>query len=125
MGGTLWVRKKPRPFQFTCNGFLKVAFQGSRATSDASLILVRELDERLGLDAIITEHLRDSRQGLNTQFRLPDLLRQSVYSRLAGYEDLNDAVRLAAAPSSLWLKGRKGSTRLIPRTTLPHGHEST
>ena len=28
-------------------------------------------------------------------------------------------------PSSLWLKGRKGSTRLIPRTTLPHGHEST
>ncbi len=43
------------PFQFTFNGFLKVAFQGSRVTSDAGLILVRELDERLGLDAIITE----------------------------------------------------------------------
>ena len=34
------------PFQFTFNGFLKVAFQGSRVTSDAGLILVRELDER-------------------------------------------------------------------------------
>ena len=33
-------------FQFTFNGFLKVAFQGSRVTSDAGLILVRELDER-------------------------------------------------------------------------------
>ena len=55
------------------------------------MILVRELDERLGLEAIMAEHLRDSRHGLNTQFRLPDLLRQSIYSHLAGYEDLNDA----------------------------------
>jgi len=52
------------------NGFLKVAFQGSRVTSDAGLILVRELDEHLGLEQIIAEHLSDSRQGLNTQFRL-------------------------------------------------------
>src|SRR5215510_86302 len=47
----------------------------------------------------ITEHLNDSRRGLNTQFDLADLLRQSVYSRLAGYEDLNDAERLAADPA--------------------------
>ena len=38
--------KETAPFQFTFNGFLKVAFQGSRVTSDAGLILVRELDER-------------------------------------------------------------------------------
>ena len=68
------------PFQFAFNGFLKVAFQGSRITSDAGLILVRELDERLGLATLISEHLSDSRQGLNTQFSLVDLLRQSVYS---------------------------------------------
>ena len=87
------------PFQFTFNGFLKVAFQGSRITSDAGLILVRELDERLGLAGLIAAHLRDSRHGRNTQFRLPDLLRQSVYSRLAGYEDLNDAQRLSTDPT--------------------------
>ena len=45
---------------------------------------MRELDERLGLATLIAEHLSDSRQGLNTQFSLADLLRQSVYSRLAG-----------------------------------------
>ena len=100
------------PFQFTFNGFLKVAFQGSRITSDAGLILVRELDERLGLATLIAEHLSDSRHGLNTQFSLADLLRQSVYSRLAGYEDLNDAVRVSADPTfrligspKLWDRG--------------------
>ena len=40
--------KESESFQFTFNGFLKVAFQGSRVTSDAGLVLVRELDERLG-----------------------------------------------------------------------------
>ena len=112
-GDTQWVNYKPtEPFQFTFNGFLKVAFQGSRITSDAGLILIRELDERLGLETLIAEHLSDSRQGLNTQFTLADLLRQSVYSRLAGYEDLNDAVRVSADPTfrligspKLWDRG--------------------
>ena len=52
--------KENGPFQFTFNGLLKVAFQGSHITSDAGLILVRELDERLGLEQLITDHLSDS-----------------------------------------------------------------
>ena len=91
--------KENKPFQLTFNGFLKVDFQGSRVTSDGGLILVRELDERLGLGQLIDEHLSDSRQGLNKKFALADLLRQSVYSRLAGYENLNDAVRVSADPT--------------------------
>ena len=62
-------------FQLTFNGLLKVAFQGSRVTSDAGLLLVRELDERLGLETLIAEHLSDSRHGLNRQFSLAGLLR--------------------------------------------------
>ncbi len=67
--------------------------------SFGGLILVRELDERLGLATLVAEHLSDSRQGLNTQFGVADLLRQSVYSRLGGYEDVNDAERLPADPT--------------------------
>ena len=88
--------KEQRAFQLSFNGFLKVDFQGSRVTSDGGLLLVRELDERLGLGKLIDEHLTDSRQGSNKKFPLADLVRQSVYSRLAGYEDLNDAVRVSA-----------------------------
>jgi len=91
--------KDREPFQLSFNGFLKVDFQGSRVTSDGGLLLVRELDERLGLGRLIDEHLSDTRQGENKKFPFTDLVRQSVYSRLAGYEDLNDAVRVSADPT--------------------------
>ena len=80
-----------QPFQLSFNASLKVDFQGSCITSDGGLILVRELDERLGFGALIEQHLTDSRRGKNTQFPFADLLRQSVYSRLEGYEDLQDS----------------------------------
>jgi len=116
--------KETEPFQFTFNGFLKVAFQGSRVTSDAGLILVRELDERLGLEAILTEHLRDSHHGLNTQFPLPDLLRQSIYSRLAGYEDLHDAARLSTDPTFRLIGSPKRWDRSAALTSTLHWFET-
>jgi hypothetical protein len=42
-----------RPFQLSFNRALKVDFQGSRVTSDSGLVLVRELDERLGLSELM------------------------------------------------------------------------
>jgi hypothetical protein len=87
------------PFQLSFNSSLKVDFQGSRVTSDGGLILVRELDERLGFGDLIAQHLTDSRRGKSTQLALADLLRQSVYSRIAGYEDVNDAERVSRDPT--------------------------
>jgi hypothetical protein len=43
------VERINQPFHLTFNASLMVDFQGSRVTSDVGLILVRELDERLGL----------------------------------------------------------------------------
>jgi hypothetical protein len=82
-----------QPFQLSFNAALKVEFQGSRVTSDGGLILVRELDERLGFSALIAQHLTDPR-GTNTQLPLADLVRQSVYHRLAGYEEGKQAVKM-------------------------------
>ncbi|MGB7720282.1 MAG: transposase [Bryobacteraceae bacterium] len=79
--------KQNQPFQLSFNASLKVDFQGSRVTSDGGLILVRELDERLGFGELIAQHLSDSGRGKNTQLPPADLFRQSVYSRIAGYED--------------------------------------
>jgi hypothetical protein len=108
-----------QPFQLSFNASLKVDFQGSRVTSDGGLILVRELDEPLGFGELIEQHLTDSRQGKNTQFPFTDLLRQSVYSRLAGYEDLNDAEKLSQDPTfrligseKIWDRGAALTSRL-------------
>ena len=107
-----------RPFQLSFNSSLKVDFQGSRVTSDGGLVLVRELDERLGFGELIARHLADPR-GKNSQLPLADLLRQSVYSRLAGYEDLNDAERLSQDPTfrligsrKIWERGAALTSRL-------------
>ena len=78
---------------------LKLKFLGSKVTTDAGLLAYRELDEALGLTEMGAEVLSDSRRGSNKQHRLVPLLRQSVYSRLAGYEDVNDAERLAIDPA--------------------------
>jgi len=64
-------------------------------TSDGGPILARDLDERLRFGELIEQYLADSRRGKNTQFPPADLLRQSLYSHLAGYEDVNGAKRLA------------------------------
>ena len=105
-------------FQLSFNRFLRVTFHGSRITSDGGLILVRELDERLGFGELIEQHLIDSR-GKNTRLPLADLLRQSIYSRLAGYEDVNDAERLSQDPTfrligseKIWERGAALTSRL-------------
>ena len=73
---------------------IRLEFRGATITSDAGLLACRELDDALGLTETASECLQESRGGRNVQHRLVGLLRQSVYSRLAGYEDTNDAERL-------------------------------
>jgi hypothetical protein len=56
-----------RPFQLSFNSSLKIDFQGSWVTSDGGLVLVRELDGRLGFGELVDQHLSDSRRGKNIQ----------------------------------------------------------
>jgi len=79
-------------------------FRGSTITSAGGLLAYRELDDALGL----TDTGADARTGKNGRHRLAGLLRQSVFGRLAGYEDVNDAERFVPRPGDA-LGGRRQS----------------
>ncbi len=68
--------------------------------------------------------MSDSRQGLNKQFTLADLLRQSVYNRLAGYEDLDDAEQLAADPTLRLISSQRILDRGAALTSTLHWFET-
>ena len=84
---------------------LKLEFHGSRVTSDAGLLAFRELDDALGLTEMAGQVLADSRTGKNGRHTLTAQFRQSVFGRLAGYEDVNDAERLGHDPAMRWIVG--------------------
>jgi hypothetical protein len=99
---------KPGSFRVGFDRRLKLEFHGGQISSDGGLLTYRELDEVLGLSELAGETLSEVRRGKNTRDLLTGLLRQSVYGRLAGYEDVNDAERLCRDPVMRAIVDRKG-----------------
>ncbi len=96
---------------------IKLEFHGSTVTSDAGLLAYRELDDALALTTTATTALLDSRTGQNSQHTLSALLRQSIYSRLAGYEDVNDAERLCVDPAMRTVVGGRATDATAASTS--------
>ena len=100
---------------------LKLEFHGSKITTDAGLLAYRELDDALGLTEVAGSLFQDSRTGKNGRHGMVGQFRQSVFGRLGGYDDVNDADRLGRDPAMRWIvgghaiKGRAASTSQMGR----------
>jgi hypothetical protein len=107
-----------RPFQLSFDSLLKVDFQGSRVTSDGGLVLVRELDERLGLSELLERHLSDYRRARISNCRWPTCcgnrstaawpgMRMSTTSRLS-----QDSTFRLIGSRKIWERGAALTSRL-------------
>jgi hypothetical protein len=73
-------------------------FDGGRLSSDAGVVLLKDIDAQLGLTRNLAAVLSDPRDPRRINFTLEDLLKQRVFQIAAGYEDANDANTLRADP---------------------------
>ena len=105
------------PLRMGFDGSIKLEFHGAKLTSDAGLLVYRELDDAVHLTASAAGQLTDVRTGSNTQHSLMALLRQSIYSRLGGYEDLNDADQLRVDPAMRQVVGGRAREKTAASTS--------
>ena len=105
------------PLRLDFDRRLKLEFHGSRITSDAGLLAYRELDDALGLTDMVGDDLVDPRTGKNGRHALTGLFCQSVFGRLGGYEDVNDADRLGRDPAMRWVVGGRAVAKQAASTS--------
>jgi hypothetical protein len=115
-------RKRALRVQF--DGKLRLEFHGAKITSDAGLLPFRELDEAFRLTEAASVMFSDFRRGKNTQHTLLAMLRQAVYGRLAGYEDVNEAERLRVDPGMRRVVGGRAHTKQAASTNEMSGQNN-
>ena len=96
---------------------LRLEFHGATITSDAGLPPFRQLDEAFRLTEAASVMFSDSRRGKNTRHTLLAMLRQAIYGRLAGYEDVNDAERLCVDPAMRRVVGGRATAKEAASTS--------
>jgi len=77
---------------------IEADFNGGEISSDAGLLFLREVEERIGLISKMADSLRDRRHPGYVQHQLLELFRQRIFQIAGGYEDGNDSNELREDP---------------------------
>jgi hypothetical protein len=121
MQADLAAQRDPTPLFLAPIGGKTVALDcdGGRLSSDAGLILLKDIDEQLGLTRALATALSDARDARRIRFTPEDLLKQRIFQIAAGYEDANDSNTLRHDPIFKLLLDR------LPETGAPLASQPT
>ena len=86
-------------FSTSCRRLVSANFEGGAITSDAGVVLLRELDNKLGVSRELAKALPDDRVAGRVEHKLDAMIRQRVFALCCGYEDLNDHQELRHDPA--------------------------
>src|SRR6266699_2046446 len=121
MHAELTTQRQPTPLRLASVGdnTVELAFDGGPLSSDAGLVLLKDIDDQLGLTRALAAVLADSRDARRIHFTSEDLLKQRIFQIAAGYEDANDANTLRHDPIFKLLLDR------LPETGAPLASQPT
>jgi hypothetical protein len=85
---------------------LTVRFEDERTSSDGGAILLKAADRRLRMISSMAASFTDQRDGSRVKHEIEELLSQRIFGIACGYEDGNDAARIASDPVMKTLAGR-------------------
>jgi Transposase DDE domain group 1 len=88
----------PLRFDFHPERHVDVTFDAPQTSSDGGLLLLRQVDDHLGLSRLIAAHVPDARDPSRIEHSRQEQVRQRVLSIALGYEDQNDAAALRLDP---------------------------
>lgn len=109
------------PFPKLGRRAIDVRFDGGDVSSDGGLLLLRQVERRLGLLKAVAKVLPDPRNPWLVQHTTEQLLRQRVFGLCQGYEDLNDHDRLRDEPTFLKFRWIWSPTTNSPACTVKRG----
>jgi hypothetical protein len=85
-------------FKGISNKKIEADFNGGEVSSDAGLLFLREVENRIGLISKMTDSLRDRRHPGYVKHQLLELFKQRIFQIVCGYEDGNDSNELRSDP---------------------------
>ena len=117
----LATQRQPTPLRLAPVGDKTVAldFDGGRFSSDAGLVLRKEIDDQLGLTRALAAVLADARDARRIHFPPEDIRKQRIVHIAAGYEEANDANTVRHDPIFTLLLDR------LPETGAPLASQPT
>src|SRR6266849_9918804 len=121
MQAAIATQRQPTPLLLASVGdkTVELDFEGGRLSSDAGLVLLKDIDDQLGLTRALAAVLADARDARRIHFTPEDILKQRIFQIAAGYEDANDANTLRHDPIFKLLLDR------LPETGAPLASQPT
>jgi hypothetical protein len=89
---------------------LHARFDGGRLSSDGGVLLLREIEDTLGLARVLSSCLQDNRDPSSTTHSQADMIRARMFAIACGYEDCDDLDVLRFDPAFKLACGRLSET---------------